>query len=115
VLVVDDHAVFRSAARAELEAGGLEVVGELDRARPAVDAARALRPDVVLVDIRLPDGDGVALAERIMLAVPDSAVVLTSSMNDDDARERLTAADSAAAYVHKRRLTAATLRSMVGN
>jgi CheY-like chemotaxis protein len=69
VLVVDDDPVFRSLARRTLIAEGLVVVGEAESVATAMAAAHALRPDAVLVDVGLPDGDGVALA-RALTALP---------------------------------------------
>jgi Xaa-Pro aminopeptidase len=63
VLIVDDHAGFRSFARALLESHRFRVVGEASDARSALDAAARLHPDVVLLDVQLPDGDGFAVAE----------------------------------------------------
>jgi DNA-binding NarL/FixJ family response regulator len=114
VLLVDDHDAFRSAARAELEAGGMEVVAELGRAAGAVERTAALRPDVALLDIRLPDGDGVDLARQIQGAAPQTKVVVTSGMNAEDAEERLAAAGSTAPFLPKSRLTAHALREAVG-
>jgi DNA-binding NarL/FixJ family response regulator len=84
VLIVDDHESFRGFARRLLEAGGLTVVGEADTARQAIEQARQLDPDVVLLDVKLPDGDGFTVAEQIT-----SVVVLTSSHELDDLRARL--------------------------
>ena len=68
LLIVDDHAGFRSSARALLEADGrLVVVGEAGTGTEAVTAVHRLRPDIVLLDIALPDIDGFAVCESIML------------------------------------------------
>jgi DNA-binding NarL/FixJ family response regulator len=90
ILVVDDDPVFRSLARRTLLAEGLNVVGEAGSVAAAMAAAHELRPDAVLVDIGLPDGDGVALA-RALTALPwRPRVVLTSSdpeaASEDDVR-----------------------------
>ena len=79
VLIVDDHAAFRASARALLEAEGFDVVGEAADGAEAVEAVAVLRPAIVLLDIQLPDLDGLAVAEQLA-AVPDApAVVLISS------------------------------------
>lgn len=84
VLIVDDHDGFRRFAKRVLEAGGLTVIGEAATAQQAIAKARELEPDVVLLDIKLPDGDGFTVAEQIA-----GAVVLTSSHELDDLRTRL--------------------------
>jgi DNA-binding NarL/FixJ family response regulator len=84
VLIVDDHAGFRHFARRLLEAGGLTVIGEAETAQTAMIAAEKLQPDVVLLDVMLPDGDGFAVAERVA-----ATVILTSSHELDDLRTRL--------------------------
>jgi DNA-binding NarL/FixJ family response regulator len=83
-LIVDDHDSFRRFAKRVLEAGGLTVIGEAADAKTAIRAAAELEPDVVLLDIKLPDGDGFTVAEQIA-----GAVVLTSSHELDDLRTRL--------------------------
>jgi DNA-binding NarL/FixJ family response regulator len=91
VLIVDDHAAFRAAARALLEAGDFEVVGEAEDGAAAITAAAELRPEIVLLDIHLPDLDGFAVAERLATDGVSSAIVLISSRNVSSFRRRLTA------------------------
>lgn len=114
MLLVDDHEAFRSAARAELEDSGFDVVAELGEARDVVAVATALRPDVVLLDIRLTDGDGVVVADDLATAVPHVAVVLTSSLPSADVRERLAAAASSAAFLPKQDLSGRSLLAVLG-
>ena len=79
VLIVDDHAAFRASARALLQAEGFDVVGEAANGAAAVEAVAALRPQIVLLDIQLPDLDGLAVAEQLARAADAPAVVLISS------------------------------------
>ena len=87
VLVVDDHAGFRAKARLLLEADGYQVIGEAADAQTAVAEASRLRPEVVLLDVHLPDGDGFDVAARITEDEGAPAVVLTSSRDWSDSSE----------------------------
>lgn len=82
VLIVDDHRTFRLTARALLEADGFQVVGEAADGNSGIAAERELRPDVVLVDVRLPDLDGFAVTEAITAAEGPPRVIVTSSSDD---------------------------------
>ena len=84
VLIVDDHPSFRATARMLLEAEGYDVVGEAPDGESAISAAGALRPDLVLLDVNLPDLDGFAVAERIAGVEGAPAVVLVSSRDSSD-------------------------------
>lgn len=79
ILIVDDHVGFRRRARSLLEEGGLAVVGEADDAATCLAAIGALRPTLVLLDIRLPGDDGFTVAQRIALEPDPPGVVLVSS------------------------------------
>src|SRR5436190_17586305 len=68
VLIIDDHPSFRASARRMLEAHGYEVVGEAEDGGAALAAAERLRPDLVLLDVRLPDIDGFEVAKRLLNA-----------------------------------------------
>ncbi|WP_432994776.1 response regulator [Dactylosporangium sp. CA-233914] len=78
VLIVDDHAGFRALARTSLESEGLAVAGEAATGREALALVAALRPDAVLLDVRLPDTDGYAVCRRIRAGWPGVRVVLCS-------------------------------------
>ena len=84
VLIVDDHPSFRANARALLQAEGFEVVGEAEDAASALDAAARLRPDLVLLDIHLPDGDGIEIAGRLGANGRRPRIVLVSSRDRSD-------------------------------
>jgi DNA-binding NarL/FixJ family response regulator len=79
VLIVDDHEGYRTAARALLEAEGYEVVGESATGQEALEETERLQPEVVLLDIGLPDIDGVEVAGRLTANEQAPTVVLTSS------------------------------------
>jgi DNA-binding NarL/FixJ family response regulator len=89
VLIVDDHAGFRSFARALLEAEGFDVVGEAADGASALAAARALAPELVLLDVALPDMDGFAVCDALLEEGAGPAVVLTSSRDVSSYRRRL--------------------------
>lgn len=85
ILIADDHPVVRGGLRALVETlDGLEVVGEAADGEAAVREAQLLRPDVVLMDVRMPVLDGVEATRRIRASVPDTAVLILT-MYDDDA------------------------------
>jgi len=85
LLLVDDHQVVRLGLRALLEGEpDFEVVGEAGTAAEAVQAADSLRPDVVLMDIRLPDRSGIAACQQIRQRWPATQVLMLTSYTDDD-------------------------------
>ena len=84
VLIVDDHAGFRLAARAILEADGFEVVAESATGTDALEAVERVRPAVVLLDVGLPDIDGIEVAGRLTALDPGRTVILTSSRDASD-------------------------------
>jgi CheY-like chemotaxis protein len=113
VLVVDDNAEFRESARALLQADGFTVVGEAADGVEAIAEARRLRPDVVLLDIQLPDLDGIEVAERLAGDPDPPAIVLISSRDASAYGPRLAAA-GALGFIAKRDLSGAGLASVVG-
>ncbi len=89
VLIVDDHAAFREATSALLEAEGFRVVGEAANGEEAIRAVALLRPDVVLLDIQLPRVDGLEVAERLAARPDPPTIVLISSRSAASYGQRL--------------------------
>jgi DNA-binding NarL/FixJ family response regulator len=112
VLVVDDHPSFRATARMLLEAEGYDVVGEAPDGLSAVDAARALSPDVVLLDVNLPDIDGFEVAARLTNGGGGPAVVLVSSRDGSDFGP-LVARSGARGFISKGDLSGAALAEVL--
>jgi DNA-binding NarL/FixJ family response regulator len=113
VLVIDDHGGFRATARRLLERDGWSVVGEAADGRTGLAAAAALMPDVVLLDIGLPDVDGFAVAECLAASAPAPSIVLVSSRDAETYRQRVLSSP-ATAFIAKQELDGAELRSIVG-
>src|SRR5215469_15873131 len=113
VLVVDDHARFRSIARQVLESAGCEVVGEAIDGRSGMAAASVLRPDLVLLDVMLPDLDGCEVARQIMGAGDAGAVVLVSSREALDYGPRLHDC-GARGFLNKASLSREVLDDLIG-
>jgi DNA-binding NarL/FixJ family response regulator len=84
VLIVDDHPSFRATARLHLEAEGFDVVGESCDGATGIRDAGALAPDVVLLDVQLPDIDGFEVAAQLTAEEGGPVVVLTSSRDESD-------------------------------
>ena len=113
VLIVDDHAAFRASARALLQAEGFDVIGEAANGAAAVEAVAALGPEIVLLDIQLPDLDGLAVAEQLAAAPDPPAVVLISSRDAAAYGPRLQATP-ARGFIPKSGLSGEALAAMTG-
>jgi DNA-binding NarL/FixJ family response regulator len=86
VFLLDDHELVRRGVRELLEADGdIEVVGEAATAAEALARVPALRPQVAVLDVRLPDGDGVSVCRELRSQLPDLACLMLTSFSDDDA------------------------------
>jgi DNA-binding NarL/FixJ family response regulator len=83
LLIADDHPLFRDGLRSLLEARGIDVVGEARNGREAVDQARRLRPDVLLMDLNMPELDGLAATRLLSAQQPDVKVVILTASEDD--------------------------------
>jgi DNA-binding NarL/FixJ family response regulator len=112
VLVVDDHAGFRAAARALLEAAGYQVAGEAEDGPSAVAMSAALRPDVLLLDIQLPGLDGFEVADAVAGQHDHPAVVLVSSHDAGTYGHRLTDAP-VAGFLTKSELSGPALAQLL--
>lgn len=113
VIIVDDHAGFRRTLRRTLEADGWTVAGEAADGATAIDLVARERPDLVLLDIGLPDVDGFAVAGRLA-ALPDAPpVILISSREAATYRDRLSAAAGIRGFVAKSDLDVAVLRGLL--
>jgi len=84
VLIVDDHKAFRTSARHLLEAEGFVVVGEAANGLEAIELTSELSPDLVLLDIQLPDVDGFVVAKELQQRGERTTIVLTSSRDAAD-------------------------------
>jgi DNA-binding NarL/FixJ family response regulator len=108
VLIVDDHPAFRSAARSLLQAAGFDVVGDVADGSSALEAVSRLRPEIVLLDVQLPDVDGFSVAEQLATGPAPPAIVLTSSRSVASLRWRLTG-NPAWSFIPKHELSAEAL------
>lgn len=112
IVIVDDHAGFRAWARAVLAADGFSIVGEAVDGATAVGKVRAVRPDVVLLDVQLPDADGFEVADALLAAGPRPAIVLTSSR--DVSAYEADLARTGLPFVAKEDLTGSAVRLLMG-
>jgi DNA-binding NarL/FixJ family response regulator len=111
VLIVDDHPSFRRFAARLLEAGGFEVVGEAEDGASALAAARRLQPELVLLDVLLPDLGGLAVAEALAGDSHRPRVVLVSSRSASELGAALETSP-AAGFLTKSELTADALAAI---
>ena len=112
VLIVDDHAAFRAAARRMLGQSGFHVVGEAEDGGSALEAIRALRPDIVLLDVQLPDVDGIEVCRRLAQEGDMPVIVLTSMREKEVYGSRLTEAP-ARGFISKLDLSGSSLAALV--
>jgi DNA-binding NarL/FixJ family response regulator len=112
ILIVDDHPSFRWMARALLESEGFDVVGEAEDGASAIEAAKTLHPDVILLDVQLPDIDGFEVASRLTENGSSPAVVMTSSRDACDFGS-LVEQSGARGFVAKAEFSAATLSALL--
>lgn len=113
VLIVDDHPTFRAAARTLLQAEGFTVVGEAEDGASAIAAIERLRPEVVLLDVQLPDMNGFEVAAISSRAHPEVQIVLTSSREGKDFGP-LVEDSGARGFIAKDALSGATIAELLG-
>src|SRR5688572_11210423 len=100
ILLADDHKVLRESMRRALEEQGEDVVGEAGNGEEALELARELKPEVILMDLSMPVLDGIAATQRITSEMPDVKVVVLT-MHDDATRTRQAIAAGAVGYLTK--------------
>jgi DNA-binding NarL/FixJ family response regulator len=110
VLIVDDHPSFRASARMLLEAEGFDVVGEAEDGYEALRAVEELRPDVVLLDVQLPDIDGPEVAARLATANGASPVIILTSSRDI---EDIGACNGVRGFIPKSELSGAAMEALL--
>ena len=113
MLIVDDNAPFRAVAKAVLELGGFRVTGHAETGEAALTIAGATRPDVVLLDIGLPDMDGFDVCRELATITPDTVVVFCS-VRDVESYADAIARSAAVGFLAKAELSAAGLAALIG-
>lgn len=112
VLIVDDHATFRSFARDLLESERFEVIEEAEDGASAIEKATSLRPDLVLLDVQLPDITGFEVAERLRAHGVSSAIVLTSSRDASSYGDQVYSS-GAVGFIPKAELSGQAVRALL--
>jgi DNA-binding NarL/FixJ family response regulator len=110
VLIVDDHPSFRACARAILEADGFTVIGEAEDGQGALTALDSLSPDVVLLDVQLPDMDGFAVLEHLGAGAPPVVLISSRDATDYDGMIRKSGARG---FISKAELSGSAIRSLL--
>jgi len=113
VLIVDDHPTFRATARTLLQEEGYDVVGEAADGTSAIEAVRRLHPEVVLLDVALPDMDGFEVCSRLKANGSAPAIVLTSS-RDWAQLPRLIVDCGACGFLPKGELSGEAISALIG-
>ncbi|MEO5966140.1 MAG: response regulator transcription factor [Candidatus Limnocylindrales bacterium] len=114
ILIVDDDLHFRGQARAVLESDGFDVIGEAVDGASGMEAIRRLRPDIVLLDIGLPDIEGFEVA-RLLATADDAPMVILTSSRDAGAYGPRLAASPAAGFIPKEDVSGMAIRALTGS
>ena len=112
IVIVDDHPAFRAWARAVLAADGFGIAGEAVDGASALAEVQATRPDIVLLDVQLPDADGFEVADALRAARPRPAIILTSSR--DASAYEADLARTGLPFISKEDLSGSAIRTMLG-
>jgi len=83
IVIADDHALFRDGLRSLLSTQGHEIVGEAKNGREAIDLARSLKPDLILMDVQMPEVDGIAATRTLTAELPEVKVIILTATEDD--------------------------------
>ncbi len=113
VLIVDDHATFRATARQLLEAEGFEVVGEAEDGASALECAARLQPDVVLLDVQLPDMNGFEISKKLCSNGTRASVVVLTSSRDVSEFGDLVRACGSRGFIPKAELSGGRLAALL--
>ncbi len=113
VLIVDDHPSFRASARLLLESEGFDVIGEAEDGEGALEAVQQLAPQVLLLDVQLPDIDGFDVCERITAHAEHPTVIMTSSRDGSDFGPLVTTS-GACGFVPKAELSGERVQELLG-
>ena len=113
VLIVDDHPSFRASARVLLEAEGFTVLGEAADGASGLSEAKRLRPELVLLDVQLPDIDGFDVAARLTNGSSDAPVVILVSSRDSSDFGPLVARSGARGFVPKGELSGQRIHDLL--
>lgn len=111
-LIVDDHAMFRTSTRLLLQAEGYDVVGEADDGASAVAEAARLRPDIVVLDVQLPDTTGFEIARELLERRLVGRIVLVSSRHASDYGEQV-GESGAVGFIAKDELSGEALHTVL--
>jgi DNA-binding NarL/FixJ family response regulator len=84
ILIADDHTLFRDGLRSLLQSQGHEIAGEARNGREAIELARTLQPDIVLMDVSMPELDGVAATRQITSELPGVKVIILTASEDNE-------------------------------
>ncbi len=114
VLIVDDHPSFRASARIVLESEGFDVVGEAEDGASAITQCCRLRPQIVLLDVQLPDTDGFNVCAEITSHAEHPTVIMTSSRDGSDFGP-LVSTSGACGFVPKAELSGERVQELLGS